>query len=578
MTFSMVMRRNIITMLVSMCTLGTMPALASAPAWQQNVYYPAGTVVSYNGGNYSALVNQTDYNGAGWTPLTTSLWSYVGPDSGSSGSLNSSSSPMSPGSTSGGTCAAVWNASTVYTNGMTASVGSTNYLANWWTRGENPTTNNGGAGSGEPWTSKGSCSGTSSRPSGSCAAAWSASAVYTGGMVVSVGTINYVANWWTQGQNPTTNNGGTDSGEPWTSKGSCSASRSRGPGPVGGPSPGPVGGPSPAPVGGPSPAPVGGPGSGSGSGNVPVSPPGPFVFSAYKDTAVNMNWNTNVISSSVTGTMRPVTQLMSTFNTTLTWAFATGECGSESWAGLTPAQVASNVQEFVGARKKYIISTGGADGMFTCGSDAGFDTFIQTYYSANLVGIDFDIEVGQSASVIANLVARVQAAEAKYPNLRFSFTVATLGGNAEPTLSSTGANVLAAIQAAGLKRYYVNLMAMDYGSADPSVCTVVNGVCEMGQSAIAASESLHNHYGVPYNQIELTPMIGGNDVRGETFTIADVSTMTWYVLQKQLGGVHFWSFDRDSDCAPGAASSTCNTYGQAGTLGFTNAFMAGLGR
>jgi chitinase len=280
----------------------------------------------------------------------------------------------------------------------------------------------------------------------------------------------------------------------------------------------------------------------------------------------------------VSGTSQPVTRIMSSANSTLTWAFATGECGGESWAGLTSSQVASNVQGFVSANRKYIISTGGADGMFTCGSDAGFDAFIQTYYSSNLVGIDFDIEVGQNASVIANLVARVRAAEAKYPNMRFSFTIATLGGNSAASLNSTGLNVLGAIKAAGLKKYYINLMAMDYGSADSSVCTVVNGVCEMGQSAVAAAESLHSHYGVPYNQIELTVMIGGNDVQGETFTIADVSTMTWYVLQKQLGGVHFWSLDRDRDCAPGNASATCNTYGQAGTLGFTNAFIAGLGR
>ena len=121
-------------------------------------------------------------------------------------------------------------------------------------------------------------------------------------------------------------------------------------------------------------------------------------------------------------------------------------------------------------------------------------------------------------------------------------------------------------------------MVMDYGSPSPSICVVVNGACEMGQSAIAAAESLHTHWGVPYNQIELTPMIGGNDTPSEVFTIADVNTMTMYVLQNQLGGVHFWSFDRDTDCSPGSASPTCNSYGTAGTLGFTNAFIQGLGR
>ena len=137
-----------------------------------------------------------------------------------------------------------------------------------------------------------------------------------------------------------------------------------------------------------------------------------------------MNWNTNVISSAVTGTLQPVTSVMPTNNTTLTWAFATGECGSEGWAGLTPTQVASNVQAFVSAGKKYIISTGGQAGVFTCGSDAGFNTFVQKYISANMIGVDFDIEGGQSADVINNLVARVKVAKGKYPNFAFQLHAA----------------------------------------------------------------------------------------------------------------------------------------------------------
>lgn len=58
------------------------------------------------------------------------------------------------------TCAPAWSASQVYTAGNQASVGGTNYRANWWTLGENPSTHNGGPGSGQPWTSLGACSGT----------------------------------------------------------------------------------------------------------------------------------------------------------------------------------------------------------------------------------------------------------------------------------------------------------------------------------------------------------------------------------------------------------------------------------
>jgi hypothetical protein len=98
----------------------------------------------------------------------------------------------------------------------------------------------------------------------------------------------------------------------------------------------------------------------------------------------------------------------------------------------------------------------------------------------------------------------------------------------------------------------------------------------MAQSAIAASESLHNFYGVPYSKIELTPMIGGNDTQGETFTLANVNTLVTYARQKGLAGVHFWSFDRDNDCTQTFASPTCNSYGQAGTLGFTQRFLNAL--
>jgi hypothetical protein len=292
-----------------------------------------------------------------------------------------------------------------------------------------------------------------------------------------------------------------------------------------------------------------------------------------------MNWNTNVISSAVTGTLQPVLTVMPTNLKTLTWSFATGECGSENWAGIQPnALVSANVQNWVSMGKFYIISTGGAAGTFTCGSDAGFTTFINRYNSSNLLGIDFDIEGGQSQDVINNLVQRVVAAERSFPNLRFSFTIATLGGNSPNSLNILGTWVLQAIKQFGLSKYTINLMVMDYGNTLAGNCTIVGSSCEMAQSAIAAAENLHSFYGTPYANIELTPMIGGNDTQSEVFTIPDVATISAYAAQKGLAGIHFWSFDRDNDCAPGSASATCNSYGQAGRLGFTTHFLSSLGQ
>jgi hypothetical protein len=153
---------------------------------------------------------------------------------------------------------------------------------------------------------------------------------------------------------------------------------------------------------------------------------------------------------------------------TVTWAFATGECGGENWGGLAPSAVATaNVQSFASAGRQYIISTGGAAGSFTCGSDAGFDKFIRTYYSPAMVGVDFDIEGGQSQSDIDNLVQRVLAAQRNYPGLRFSFTLATLGGDSPQSLGALGQEAMSSITRYGLKSYKVNLMVMDYGSTTP---------------------------------------------------------------------------------------------------------------
>jgi len=138
--------------------------------------------------------------------------------------------------------------------------------------------------------------------------------------------------------------------------------------------------------------------------------------------------------------------------------------------------------------------------------------------------------------------------------------------------------VMNAIRSAGLQNYLINLMTMDYGSTTPTNCVVVNGRCDMAQSAIQAAEHLHGFHGVPYSQIEITPMIGGNDTTDETFTLANVATLVTYARQAGIAGLHHWSFDRDRDCAPGFASPICNTYGVAGTLGFTAEFLSRLGQ
>ncbi len=390
--------------------------------------------------------------------------------------------------------------------------------------------------------------------------AWNSTIAYTAGAVVVDQGKTYKANWWTQGNEPVTNNGGSGSGQPWTLSSGCSTTPTPPP-----PTPTP---PPPTPTP-PPPTPT----------PPAPAPSGSVFYGPYKDITVSMNWNTNVISTAVTGTLSPLLSVKPAKLKEVTWAFATGACGSETWGGLTPSAVAAaNVQNFVSVGKKYIISTGGAAGSFTCGSDSGFETFVNRYASSSLAGIDFDIEAGQSQATVDALVARVKASQSKHPGFRWSFTIATEGGNTSQALGSAGIMVMNSIKSAGLSNYLINLMTMDYGSAIASNCTLnSSGKCDMGKSAIQSAVNLHNYYGTPYSQIELTPMIGGNDATDETFSIANVATLSSWVKANGASGIHFWSLDRDHDCAPGYASATCNSYGTAGNWGFTNAFISDLG-
>jgi hypothetical protein len=117
-------------------------------------------------------------------------------------------------------------------------------------------------------------------------------------------------------------------------------------------------------------------------------------------------------------------------------------------------------------------------------------------------------------------------------------------------------------------------MTMDFGAASAGVCVVSGGICDMGQSAIQAAFNLHDRFGVPFSSIELTPMIGGNDVSSEHFTLANTDAMTGFAISHGLAGVHYWSYDRDTDCAQGFASPTCNSLGGVGAHGFLRRFLS----
>jgi hypothetical protein len=180
------------------------------------------------------------------------------------------------------------------------------------------------------------------------------------------------------------------------------------------------------------------------------------LLAPYKDIGINMEWNKFNASTMVTGALTPITTVITqnvpAASRAVVLAFATGACGSENWAGIKPAQLRDGtVLPLAAANIKYVVSTGGAAGAFTCATPAGMVDFVKYYYTPQMLGLDFDIEAGQSSTDVANLVAGAKAVAAAYPSLRVSFTLATLGANTTSSdLNSQGDGVMKAIASAGL--------------------------------------------------------------------------------------------------------------------------------
>jgi hypothetical protein len=317
-----------------------------------------------------------------------------------------------------------------------------------------------------------------------------------------------------------------------------------------------------------------------------------MIFSPYKFAPVGMHTAAHLLGTTVSGTDVSLANALQGTRAAASLAFAIGECGAENWGGFDGVMMANaNLGLLQAAGLDYVLSTGGEGAQFTCGTDAGFTRFINRWASSNLIGVDFDVEAGQTEAMINALVARVMVAQQAFPKLRFSFTLATFAasvldseiavsrGSAAPdNFNQYGDRVMRAIAAYGLVNYTINLMAMDYGSPSSKVCVISGGRCDMGQSAIQSAMNLHDHWGVPYSQIELTVMIGLNDVTNEQFTLPDVDTVVAWAKATGLVGLHYWSYDRDRDCAQAVASDTCNSMGAAyaGRLGYFERFSADL--
>jgi chitinase len=481
-----------------------------------------------------------------------------------------------PTSGAGGGCWSAWLSTTQYTGGAQVSRNSVNYQAAYWTQGNDPATSNGPAGSGQPWIPMGSCGGVvtstftrtntpaaatftatrtntpvtttitftrtatrtntpvgptataSATPSrtrtstpggsgGTCVTPWNATTAYVTDNRVSDAGHNYKANWWNQGERPSTSVSGV-----WTDQGTCTP---------------------------PTAGPTAQPGTGF-PARVSV------IYADISFTSVQAAYQ-------------------STGHKYYALSFILGNAGTcvPAWDGthfMSENYYSAEINAIRAAGGDVVAVFGGANGSdmaSVCTTEASLRAAYQAVINQyRFTWIDLNIEggmVNDTASVDRRNKVIKQLQDAN-PGLKVSYTLPVLRSG----LPQGELNVLSNAKANGVRIDYVNIMTMNYGPA---------GI-DMGQGAIEAATNTRSQLlalGIS-SPLGITPMNGQNNTQGEIFDLSDADELIAFArANSYVGWLSFWSLGRDNGGCAGqtTASASCSGITQA-AYAFTNKFKA----
>src|SRR3990167_231383 len=278
-------------------------------------------------------------------------------------------------------------------------------------------------------------------------------------------------------------------------------------------------------------------------------------FSPYADLTINAHWDSRYQD------MEPMDFTVSGAKSYhLAFITDAGSClpawgGQSSYAANKKVAWGSHLTDAMRAKNiDYIISLGGASGndlSHSCSDKELLNAYEEMIITYLPKGLDFDIENGTAN--IEKVMRTLQQIQHAHPDLTLRFILPVLPEG----LTSEGQQLVKQAKEAHLN-YSVNIMAMDYGPAYTN---------DMGQYAIQAATNLFQFLKTLYPEksdaalwqmIEVTPMIGVNDVNVEQFTLTNVDTLRNFSKQYNLGGLSMWSVARDKPCADKWASPVCS--------------------
>ena len=242
----------------------------------------------------------------------------------------------------------------------------------------------------------------------------------------------------------------------------------------------------------------------------------------------------------------------------LAFVVADGSDCTPVWGGTTDIgskTVASRIAKLKSSGGSVRVSFGGAAGKelaLTCDSASQLAAaYAKVLDATGATEADFDME-GDALTDSASVARRSEAIALlqKKRDLKATFTLPVMP-------SGLGADSLAVLESANdhdARVSTVNIMAMNYGTSYAG---------DMGDYAIASATKAHAQvkkaFGLSdrnaWHGLAVTAMIGVNDVKGETFTLADAARLRAYGEKKGLAWLSMWASFRDRQCADGTSTT-----------------------
>jgi chitinase len=205
------------------------------------------------------------------------------------------------------------------------------------------------------------------------------------------------------------------------------------------------------------------------------------------------------------------------------------------------------------------VSFGGATGIELAQACTDVNQLAAQYSSVvkeyKLTHIDMDVE-GAAVADKASIDRRSKAlalVQKQNPGLKVSLTLPVL-----PTgLTADGLGVVKSAKAAGVGLDVVNIMAMDFGTAET----------DMGARVIQSAQSTEKQLKTiftglsdaqAFKMLGITPMLGVNDTQTEVFSVANAKAVVNFANQQHVGYLGYWEQTRDANACNGALFQCTN--------------------